>query len=66
VRAGQYAGVSELADEADSKSVVGNNVWVQVPPPAFDEKTCRAVVLQVFLSVKMVMTSAYEIFANTG
>ena len=23
-----------MADEADSKSVVGNNVWVQVPPPA--------------------------------
>ena len=26
--------MSELADEADSKSVVGNNVWVQVPSPA--------------------------------
>ena len=24
-----------MADEADSKSVVGNNVWVQVPLPAF-------------------------------
>ena len=24
-----------MADEADSKSVVGNYVWVQVPPPAF-------------------------------
>ncbi len=24
-----------MADEADSKSVVGNHVWVQVPPPAF-------------------------------
>ena len=23
-----------MADEADSKSVVGNHVWVQVPPPA--------------------------------
>ncbi len=23
-----------MADEADSKSVVGNNVRVQVPPPA--------------------------------
>ena len=23
-----------MADEADSKSVVGNYVWVQVPPPA--------------------------------
>lgn len=24
----------ELADETDSKSVGGNTVWVQVPPPA--------------------------------
>lgn len=24
-----------MADEADSKSVVGNHVWVQVPLPAF-------------------------------
>ena len=24
-----------MADEADSKSVVGNYVWVQVPLPAF-------------------------------
>ena len=22
-----------MADATDSKSVVGNNVWVQVPPP---------------------------------
>lgn len=28
------AGVSESADEADSKSVDGNIVRVQVPPPA--------------------------------
>ena len=28
------AGVLELADETDSKSVAGNGVWVQVPPPA--------------------------------
>ena len=28
------AGMSELADEADSKSVGGNVVRVQVPPPA--------------------------------
>lgn len=29
------AGMSELADEADSKSVGGNIVRVQVPQPAF-------------------------------
>ena len=28
------AGMSELADETDSKSVVSNGVWVQVPLPA--------------------------------
>ena len=31
----RHAGVSELADEADSKSVGGNAVRVQVPPPAY-------------------------------
>ncbi len=30
----QNAGVLELADETDSKSVVSDGVWVQVPPPA--------------------------------
>ena len=34
------AGLSELADEADSKSVDGNIVRVQVPPPA-SKKECR-------------------------
>ncbi len=32
------AGMSELADEADSKSVDGNIVRVQVPPPALNVK----------------------------
>ena len=27
-----------MADEADSKSVVGNHVWVQVPLPALKSK----------------------------
>ena len=31
------AGMSELADEADSKSVDGNIVWVQVPLPAIKD-----------------------------
>ena len=30
--------MSELADEADSKSVGGNVVWVQVPLPASYKK----------------------------
>ena len=34
----QHAGVSELADEADSKSVGGNIVRVQVPQPALNLK----------------------------
>ena len=29
------AGVLELADETDSKSVGGDTVWVRPPPPAF-------------------------------
>ena len=29
-----FAGVSELADETDSKSVIHPGVWVRVPPPA--------------------------------
>lgn len=29
-----YAGVLELADEVDSKSIGSNTVRVQVPPPA--------------------------------
>lgn len=36
-----YAGVLELVDEADSKSVVRNGVWVRVPPPAPNRNTIR-------------------------
>ena len=32
--ASEYAGVMELADVMDSKSIVGNNVPVRVRPPA--------------------------------
>ena len=31
------AGVSELVDEADSKSVGSNAVWVRFPPPAHEQ-----------------------------
>ncbi len=31
-----------MADEADSKSVVGNNVRVQVPPPALNFAVLRS------------------------
>ena len=30
-----------MADEADSKSVVGNYVWVQVPLPALFKEYCK-------------------------
>ena len=33
----QSAGVSELADETDSKSVIRKGVWVRVPPPAISD-----------------------------
>ena len=28
-----------MADDADSKSVVGNHVWVQVPLPALNDRS---------------------------
>ena len=43
------AGMSELADEADSKSVDGNIVWVQVPPPAL-KKTGKQLFTCFFVS----------------
>ncbi len=35
VSVNKSAGVSELADETDSKSVIRKGVWVRVPPPAY-------------------------------
>ncbi len=35
------AGVSELADETDSKSVIHPGVWVRVPPPALNDICVR-------------------------
>ena len=37
-----------MADDADSKSVVGNHVWVQVPPPASKNRS-RTEVRLLFL-----------------
>ena len=37
-----------MADDADSKSVGGNTVWVQVPPPALSGKIWSRYVLQIF------------------
>ncbi len=36
-----YAGVMELADVTDSKSVDGDIVWVRVPPPAPKKEPCE-------------------------
>ena len=35
--------MSELADEADSKSVDGNIVWVQVPLRPFCSERCKLI-----------------------
>ena len=43
------AGMSELADEADSKSVDGNIVWVQVPLPALFAKPRKS---KIFSKIK--------------
>ena len=43
------AGMSELADEADSKSVDGNIVWVQVPLPAYKRPRVSNRKSEVFL-----------------
>ena len=43
------AGMSELADEADSKSVDGNIVWVQVPLPAYKRPQFSNCKSEVFL-----------------
>ena len=49
-----------MADEADSKSVVGNHVWVQVPSPAlltkprkYAEEALKSAVSGVFLFVNI-------------
>ena len=36
-----------MADEADSKSVVGNHVWVQVPSPAVMKRLKSPVSMEI-------------------
>ena len=48
------AGMSELADEADSKSVDGNIVWVQVPLPAYKRPQVSNRKSEVFLFADIV------------
>ena len=38
-----------MADATDSKSVVSNDVWVQVPPPAPSVPESLLAVLDIFL-----------------
>ena len=49
----RYAGVLELADETDSKSVASNGVWVQVPPPAPNEKRASSMLFFYFILRKV-------------
>ena len=39
-----------MADDADSKSVVGNHVWVQVPLPAVNLRSQNALLISVLAS----------------
>ena len=49
----EIAGVMELADVTDSKSVGGDTVWVRVPPPAPCPKTSiTSKVFGLFLSLQ--------------
>ena len=53
------AGMSELADEADSKSVDGNIVWVQVPLPAYKRPQVSNRKSEVFFLRHIVFLNLY-------
>ena len=59
-----YAGVLELVDEADSKSVASDGVWVRVPIPvpnkhdSFDTRVSETIVL--FLFAKAPVTQGFS------
>ena len=46
-----------MADATDSKSVVGNNVWVQVPPPAPARRKRHIACDELFHFVKLIARS---------
>ena len=44
-----YAGVLELADEVDSKSIASDGVRVQIPPPAPKKSQCAKRIWDFFV-----------------
>ena len=52
-----------MADEADSKSVVGNNVWVQVPSPA-DGRIAEILWLKVVQRFSRYKMMVFKDFVN--
>ena len=51
-----------MADEADSKSVGGNVVWVQVPPPAFHKKERGDILSPCFI----ISVSSANLYGRSG
>ena len=49
-----HAGVLELADETDSKSVGGDTVWVRPPPPAYKKASPGVSCLRAFFCIAVV------------
>ena len=56
----KFAEVVELADALDSKSSVGNNVWVQVPPSAPNLKMALG-----FLTLKPFLFICVKLFKKS-
>ena len=57
------AGVLELADETDSKSVAGNSVWVRPPPPA--PKIPNATAFGIFTSYLLLLTYYFLLITSS-
>ena len=52
-----------MADASDSKSDVGDYVWVQVPSPAFfmHKKRLRSIFSSVFFHIKIQISYKYQV-----